>query len=650
MDVLFWIDVWHIESSKDGQATVYMVRIIFDPASFYGHSEFDLSIASMFGGFSHDFFDAYHQLIPKEQGFENRQKLYELFHYLNHCDCLIEQLIKADREDEEIEDVDIVQANLFGRSEGVLQKMEQLLAKPTVDRESIVSGGNEGKSNLHRLPKLELPKFEGEAREWLQFWSAFQSVHDDDSISACVKFQYLQNCMIKGSVSEEIVSSFPNSAANYPLAISTLKERFGREDMLVEVYTVYVRLSSQLRALGSLEVTTDKCAAILYPMVESALPEDLFVAWERTRHHHKPDEDGKHKSSEVLLEKLMEFLKHEVEGRERMRLARQPFSSSYPSQFNRDKPPKPKTSVATAASLEVFGMAIDQNPGLNDLQKLQYLGSAVKGEAARLIRGFPVSSESYKQAWDTLVSRYDNQRELAYAQLNKIFKIKQTKNPSAKALRELLDTCNESVRNLGSLGLQRNELVGIILVQFLRNRIDEDMKRQWELTQDEKSFPSYENFILFLERQARSLPQGSREYQRKENEIQKDYANVHIAINTNAQICIACKAGHRIYNCTTFSTMPIEQKWEFVKQNKMCYNCLKKGHIRKVPHKCSSNGVLTTEIPNFKMAEPTWIMQRGFELTDPLFHISAPIDIILGADMYAYLMHGEKKCWEGTSL
>ncbi|UYV63976.1 hypothetical protein LAZ67_2006231, partial [Cordylochernes scorpioides] len=116
---------------------------------------------------------------------------------------------------------------------------------------------------------------------------------------------------------------------------------------------------------------------------------------------------------------------------------------------------------------EVFGIAIDQNPGLNDLQKLQYSGSPVKGEAARLIRGFPISSESYKQAWDTLVSRYDNQRELANAQLNKIFKIKQMKNPSTKALRELLDTCNESVRNLGSLGLQRNE--------FSRHNIGADM-------------------------------------------------------------------------------------------------------------------------------------------------------------------------------
>ncbi|UYV65698.1 hypothetical protein LAZ67_3005173, partial [Cordylochernes scorpioides] len=127
---------------------------------------------------------------------------------------------------------------------------------------------------------------------------------------------------------------------------------FGRRNT-TSFSTLYVGLSSQLQALGSLGVTTDKCAAILYPMVESALPEDLFVAWERTRHHHKPDEDGKHKSSEVLLEKLMEFLKHEVEGSERMRLARQPLLSSYPSQFDRDKPPKPKTSVATAASLEV---------------------------------------------------------------------------------------------------------------------------------------------------------------------------------------------------------------------------------------------------------------------------------------------------------
>lgn len=58
--------------------------IIFDPASFYGHSEYELAIAGMFGGFSRSFYSAYHSAIPKAPGFEARLQLYQLFHYLNH--------------------------------------------------------------------------------------------------------------------------------------------------------------------------------------------------------------------------------------------------------------------------------------------------------------------------------------------------------------------------------------------------------------------------------------------------------------------------------------------------------------------------------------------------------------------------------------
>ncbi|GAV03164.1 hypothetical protein RvY_13632-2 [Ramazzottius varieornatus] len=58
--------------------------IVFDPAVFYGHDEYDLGISSMFGGFGKSFFDAYHKLIPRTEGFDVRQELYKLFHYLNH--------------------------------------------------------------------------------------------------------------------------------------------------------------------------------------------------------------------------------------------------------------------------------------------------------------------------------------------------------------------------------------------------------------------------------------------------------------------------------------------------------------------------------------------------------------------------------------
>ncbi|KAM4032773.1 ketosamine-3-kinase-like [Anomaloglossus baeobatrachus] len=58
--------------------------VVFDPACFYGHAEFELAIAGMFGGFGSSFYSAYHSKMPKTPGCEKRLKLYQLFHYLNH--------------------------------------------------------------------------------------------------------------------------------------------------------------------------------------------------------------------------------------------------------------------------------------------------------------------------------------------------------------------------------------------------------------------------------------------------------------------------------------------------------------------------------------------------------------------------------------
>ncbi|GAA5882294.1 hypothetical protein JCM3774_003362 [Rhodotorula dairenensis] len=62
--------------------------IIFDPASYYGHSEADLGIMRMFGGFTPAFFQRYHELIPKaapQDEYEQRLQLYEVYHHLNHA-------------------------------------------------------------------------------------------------------------------------------------------------------------------------------------------------------------------------------------------------------------------------------------------------------------------------------------------------------------------------------------------------------------------------------------------------------------------------------------------------------------------------------------------------------------------------------------
>lgn len=56
---------------------------VFDPATYYGHSEAEFGM-SWCAGFSADFWAAYFAVRPRAPGFDARRPLYELYHYLNH--------------------------------------------------------------------------------------------------------------------------------------------------------------------------------------------------------------------------------------------------------------------------------------------------------------------------------------------------------------------------------------------------------------------------------------------------------------------------------------------------------------------------------------------------------------------------------------
>ncbi|CAG7837087.1 unnamed protein product [Allacma fusca] len=202
-----------------------------------------------------------------------------------------------------------------------------------------------GSKKRFRLPKLELQKFGGDLKDWLCFWSLFRKIHEDEEVDSEDKFQYLLQAIIPGSRARELIDSYPPTAANYPKVVESLKQRFGRDELLVEVYVrellrlvlhnatntkgkvtvtqLYDQLESHIRALDTLGVTSDKCAAMLYPLVESCLPEDVLRAWQRgAATANVPEENDPSKNR---LTRLLQFLRSEVEGEERIRLARTGF-------------------------------------------------------------------------------------------------------------------------------------------------------------------------------------------------------------------------------------------------------------------------------------------------------------------------------------
>ncbi|GFV47606.1 uncharacterized protein TNCV_2081661 [Trichonephila clavipes] len=70
--------------------------------------------------------------------------------------------------------------------------------------------------------------------------------------------QYLLQSVEPKSKSERLVLSFPATAENYPKAIDQLKERFGREDLLVQIY-VRELLNLVMKNAVSGRTKTDLC-------------------------------------------------------------------------------------------------------------------------------------------------------------------------------------------------------------------------------------------------------------------------------------------------------------------------------------------------------------------------------------------------------
>ena len=219
-----------------------------------------------------------------------------------------------------------------------------------------------------KLPVIEFQRFSGEIKEWLPFWSQFKRIHEDADIENEDKFQYLLQATIPKSRARQLVESYPCTSDNYMKVIESLKSRFGRDDLLVEVYvrellklvlsnlndkmslaTLYDKMEAQLRALETLGVTSDKYTAMLYPLVESCLPEELLRIWQRSSSYEKDS------VLESRLESMMTFLRNEVENEERISLAVTGFNLQVNDKFKKKKDTSLRDpiykDVATASGL-----------------------------------------------------------------------------------------------------------------------------------------------------------------------------------------------------------------------------------------------------------------------------------------------------------
>lgn len=239
---------------------------------------------------------------------------------------------------------------------------------------------------------------------------------------------------------------------------------------------------------------------------------------------------------------------------------------------------------------DLFIATVEKNNTLSEAQKLQYLKSCVKGEAANLIKSFPVTDQSYREAWEILTNRFDNQREIVQAVLKRLHNQPFIKSESASALQKMLDVTNECLRSLKVLGRSVDEWDDLI-VFMLVEKMDSDSRREWAMKLKGSNPPTFKQLSDFLELHIRGLNAGGAQSSsalkpKAFNQVGGRQQQAHSHLGVSDVSCSVCKNAHHIHQCSVFRGQSAEERAATVKAKKLCVNCLREGHWVQ---KCKSN-------------------------------------------------------------
>ena len=229
---------------------------------------------------------------------------------------------------------------------------------------------------------------------------------------------------------------------------------------------------------------------------------------------------------------------------------------------------------------------------LTDSQKLFYLKGLLTGEAARLLTSVNVTDANYSVARDILKTRYENRRAIVRGHISKIINAASVSKQDSNSLRALWQGVDEQRRALAALGLQSEEM-DIFTIHLLVNKLDTESRRQWELEHPGTDIQTYNQMRDSLTTRCRALEaaQGNKILQNPQGiDFGKATSKLQIPSHKRSQSyltthrhssCPKCKENHALYSCEQFRRLNVADRRKFVQDVKLCFNCLRSGHMVK---------------------------------------------------------------------
>jgi len=227
---------------------------------------------------------------------------------------------------------------------------------------------------------------------------------------------------------------------------------------------------------------------------------------------------------------------------------------------------------------DMFESAVHNNPSVSKVQKLVYLKSLLKGEASRLVNSLILSESNYDTAWQLLHDRYQNQREILFSVLRKLFSLPNS-NSSAMAIRQLVDSTKDCIRSMEIINLKTDLSSEAIILYVLIEKLDQTSRQLWEQSLSDTFVPRLCVLFEFLEQRSRAVAATSSNPTKTKPHRGEERAHTFHGQSSSSASCQCCNGNnHPMFKCTKFQSLGTSAKYDLLKKNGACFNCLQQGH------------------------------------------------------------------------
>lgn len=174
--------------------------------------------------------DANFEKISIDEMIVKKDRLVECFKNYSELNLEI-QVLNPDS----VDNFDAVEDNYLYLLSCLNQHIREKSAATAIQHSLPISKGGENSNGFKGLPKIEIPKFNGQVGDFYNFIELFTSVvHNNTTLSSCEKFYYLKS-LVEGDALA-IIIHLSLTSENYEEALRLLKQRYDDKPKIINYH------------------------------------------------------------------------------------------------------------------------------------------------------------------------------------------------------------------------------------------------------------------------------------------------------------------------------------------------------------------------------------------------------------------------------